>query len=59
MGCDTHTPHGCLNKIVQITPKAVQERLGHKNISVTMDIYTHVISNQKDKLKSALDVNFD
>lgn len=60
------TPHGLrhthatwlFEKDNTITPKAVQERLGHKNISVTMDIYTHVTSNQKDKLKSALDVDY-
>ncbi|AUX11607.1 hypothetical protein C0213_04045 [Latilactobacillus sakei] len=60
------TPHGLrhthaiwlFEKDNTITPKAVQERLGHKNISVTMDIYAHATSNQKDKLKSALDVDY-
>ncbi len=32
-------------------PKVVQEIMGHSNISVTMNIYTHVL---KDKLKSEL-----
>ncbi|KRK45107.1 integrase [Dellaglioa algida DSM 15638] len=60
------TPHGLrhthatwlFEKDSTITPKSVQERLGHKNISVTLDIYTHVTSNQKEKLKSALDIDF-
>ena len=36
-----------------VNPKIVQERLGHSTISVTMDIYSHVIpSMQKDAIKS-------
>ncbi len=39
-------------------PKVVQERLGHANISITMDVYAHALpSMQKDaaaKLSSLL-----
>lgn len=35
--------------------KYVQERLGHKNINVTMDIYNHLTQNQAEKSKQALE----
>ena len=35
--------------------KYVQERLGHKNISVTMDIYNHLTQNQAEQSKKALE----
>ena len=35
--------------------KYVQERLGHKNISVTMDIYNHLTQNQAEQSKQALE----
>ena len=35
--------------------KYVQERLGHKNISVTMDIYNHLTQNQAELSKRALE----
>ena len=38
--------------------KYVQERLGHKNISVTMDIYNHLTQNQAEQSKNALESVF-
>lgn len=35
--------------------KYVQERLGHKNINVTMDIYNHLTRNQAEQSKKALE----
>lgn len=35
--------------------KYVQERLGHKNIAVTMEIYNHLTQNQAKQSKEALD----
>jgi len=35
--------------------KYVQQRLGHKNISVTMDIYNHLTQNQAEQSKQALE----
>ncbi|WP_324356675.1 tyrosine-type recombinase/integrase, partial [Ruminococcus sp.] len=35
--------------------KYIQERLGHKNISVTMDIYNHLTQNQAELSKRALE----
>lgn len=36
-------------------PKTVQELLGHSNISITLDTYTHVLDNLKEKAVSKLD----
>ena len=34
-----------------VNPKIVQERLGHSSISITMDIYSHVMPNmQRDAI---------
>ena len=36
-----------------MTPKALQEILGHANISTTMDVYVHVTEDSKsDEVKS-------
>jgi hypothetical protein len=39
-GCDIGTPTLALGAGVH--PKVVQERLGHANISITLDTYSHV-----------------
>jgi integrase len=31
-----------------INPKIVQERLGHSSISVTLDVYSHVVSGMQE-----------
>lgn len=56
------TPHGfrhthatwLFEKNPSLLPKTVQERLGHKSISVTLNIYTHVSSMQNDLLSDIL-----
>lgn len=56
------TPHGfrhthatwLFEKNPGILPKTVQKRLGHKNIGVTLNIYTHVSSNQNDLLSEVI-----
>ena len=40
--CLRHT-HASLMLAAGIHPKVVSERLGHSSISVTMDIYSHVL----------------
>lgn len=35
-------------------PKIVQELLGHSNISITLDTYTHVLDSLKKKAASKL-----
>ncbi len=32
------------------TPKQVQDRLGHKDITTTMNIYAHVTRNKKQEI---------
>lgn len=41
-----------------LPPKYVQQRLGHKNIAVTMDIYNHITNNQKDIGKQSIENMF-
>jgi integrase len=36
-------------------PKIVQEMLGHANISMTMDTYSHVLPDMQEKAVSAMD----
>jgi integrase len=36
-------------------PKSVQERQGRANISITLDIYSHVIDGMDVKLADAMD----
>ena len=43
-----HT-HATLLLEQNVEAKVVQERLGHSNISTTMDIYSHVTKNVQDK----------
>ncbi|MDA1010641.1 MAG: tyrosine-type recombinase/integrase [Chloroflexi bacterium] len=42
-----------------VHPKVVQERLGHSNISVTMDIYSHVLPTMQREAASKLDRFFE
>ena len=41
-----------------IHPKVVQERLGHSSISVTMDVYSHVLPSIQNEAVDALDRHF-
>lgn len=45
--CLRHT-HATMLLEAGANPKAVQVRLGHKNIQVTLDIYTHVTEKMQD-----------
>lgn len=38
-----------------VHPKIVQERLGHSSISVTMDIYSHLMPNMQGEAAAAVD----
>jgi integrase len=40
-------------------PKVVQELLGHANISMTLDTYSHVLPNVKREAINTLDKLFD
>jgi integrase len=38
-----------------VHPKIVQERLGHANIAMTMDLYTHVLPGMQDEAANRID----
>ncbi len=38
-----------------LSPKMMQEILGHSNISITLRIYTHVLDEQKQKELSSIE----
>lgn len=55
---DAHTlrhTHATLLLEAGVPPKAVQQRLGHKTIKVTMDIYAHVTERMQDTLVDTID----
>jgi integrase len=49
---DLRHTHATLMLQQQVHPKIVQERLGHSNISITLDTYSHVLPNMQ---KQAVD----
>ena len=42
-----------------VTAKTVSELLGHKNVSHTLDVYTHVMPDTKSAAVKALDYIFE
>lgn len=36
------------------TPKVVEERLGHSQISLTLDVYSHVLPNMQEEASSKI-----
>jgi integrase len=36
-------------------PKVMQERLGHANVSITLDIYSHVAPNMQQEAAEKID----
>ena len=47
--------HATLLLVEGVHPKVVSERLGHSNISTTMDIYSHVIPGLQEKAAQVVD----
>jgi integrase len=41
-----------------VHPKIASERLGHSNVSITLDVYSHVIGNMQDGAAAAIDAAF-
>ena len=37
-----------------INPKGLSEVLGHSSITITLDLYSHVLPNMQDELASAV-----
>ena len=49
--------HTCATILLRMGqhPKYVQELLGHANISITLDVYSHVLPGMGDGLADAMD----
>ena len=48
--------HATLLLSAGVHPKIVSERLGHSNIAITMDIYSHVLPGLQEAAAEALDI---
>jgi integrase len=42
-----------------VNPKVVSERLGHANISITLDIYSHVLPGMQEAAAEKFDKLFE
>jgi integrase len=64
-GVPAITPHGLRHTHATmllrqgVQPKIVSERLGHANIGVTLDTYSHVLPDMQDTAAAAIDALFD
>ena len=47
--------HATLFLVAGVAPKVVSERLGHSNIGITMDTYSHVIPGMQEEAALLLD----
>lgn len=49
--------HGAATMLLRagMNPKIVSERLGHSKVSITLDIYSHVIEGMQDQAAAAMD----
>ena len=59
--CTFHTlrhTHATLLMLKNISPKVVSERLGHADIKITLEIYSHVLPTMQDKAAEAVDELF-
>jgi len=43
-----------LSLVVGINPKVVSEALGHSSVTITLDLYSHVLPNMQDELAGAI-----
>jgi hypothetical protein len=46
MTCDTLMPRTCWPAV--FTPKVASERLGHSQIGITLDLYSHVLPGMQE-----------
>lgn len=51
---DLRHTHATLLLLADVNPKIVAERLGHSKISVTLDIYSHVLPNMQEGVADKL-----
>ncbi len=43
-----------LGLVAGINPKVVSEALGHASVSITLDLYSHVLPNMQNELAGAV-----
>ena len=43
-----------LGLVAGINPKVVSEALGHSSVTITLDLYSHVLPNMQDELAGAI-----
>ena len=50
--------HGHATQLLRqgIHPKIVSERLGHSNIAITLDVYSHVLPDMQDEAARRIDI---
>ncbi len=56
---DLRHTHATLMLIAGIHPKVVSERLGHANIGITLDIYSHVLPGLQEAAAEKFDSIFE
>lgn len=52
---DLRHTHATLLLEAGVNPKVIQERLGHSNLSITLDVYSHATATMQEKAIEALD----
>lgn len=55
---DLRHTHATLLLLQDVHPKIVQERLGHANIAITLDTYSHVLPSMQGEIPGKLDQLF-
>ena len=43
-----------LGLVAGINPKVVSEALGHSSVTITLDLYSHALTNMQDELAGAI-----
>ncbi|MFC1986393.1 tyrosine-type recombinase/integrase [Chloroflexota bacterium] len=56
---DLRHTHASLMLTAGVHPKVVSERLGHANIGITLDIYSHVLPGLQEAAAEKFDIIFD
>ena len=54
MRASPYKPTATLGLVAGINPKVVSEALGHSSVTITLDLYSHVLPNMQDELAGAI-----
>lgn len=52
---DLRHTHATLPLLAGVHPKVVSERLGHASVSITLDVYSHVIQGMQEEAAAKFD----